>query len=55
MGSPLALLVLFVVLVMLVGLVLVIRGLFFGAKETAQGVDEHAEDVGNDGKPGFFG
>ena len=53
MGSPLALLVLFIVLVMAAGLVLVVRGLFFGAKETAQGVEEQVGK--DDGKPGFFG
>lgn len=54
MGAPIALfIVLPIVLLILVGLVLVVRGLFFGAKETAEGVGEHAD---RDTKgPGFFG
>lgn len=55
MGAPIALFVVLpIVVLLLVGLVLVIRGLFFGAKETGEGIKEHAE---SDDKPqrGFFG
>lgn len=44
MGAPIALFVVLpIVLLLLVGLVLVIRGLFFGVKETAEGLEEHVE------------
>lgn len=54
MGAPIALFVVLpIVLLILVGLVLVARGLFFGAKETAEGAEEHAD---KDAKGrGFFG
>lgn len=44
MGAPLALFVVLpIVLLLVVGVVLVIKGLFFGTKETAEGVEEHVE------------
>jgi hypothetical protein len=55
MGAPLVLFVVIpIVLLLLFGLVMVIRGLFFGAKQTAQGVEEQ---VNRDDSPrrGFFG
>jgi hypothetical protein len=55
MGAPLVLFVVLPILLVLVfGLVLVIRGFFFGAKKTAEGVREQVE---NDDRPrkGFFG
>lgn len=49
MGAPLVLFVVLpIVLLLLFGLVMVIRGLFFGAKQTGEGVEEHVEkDVGS--------
>jgi hypothetical protein len=55
MGAPLVLFVIIpIVLLLLFGLVMVIRGLFFGVKQTAEGVEEQVE---KDGSPrrGFFG
>lgn len=49
MGAPLVLFVVLpIVLLLLFGLVMVIRGLFFGAKATGEGVEEHVDkDVGS--------
>jgi hypothetical protein len=52
---PIALFVVLpIIVLLLVGLVLVIRGWFFGAKKTGEDIEEHAE---SDDKPqrGFFG
>jgi L-asparagine transporter-like permease len=55
MGAPIALFVVVpIVVLLLVGLVLVVRGVFFGAKKTAEGVEEHVE-AGEKRKRGFFG
>jgi hypothetical protein len=55
MGAPLVLFVIIpIVLLLLFGLVMVIRGLFFGAKKTAEGVEEQVEDDTSSGR-GFFG
>lgn len=55
MGAPIALFVVIpIVVLLLVGLVLVVRGLFFGAKETGEGVEEHVE-ADEERKRGFFG
>lgn len=53
MGAPLVLGVL-IVLAIIVGIVLIVaRASAKGVEETAEGVQEHAEDDPN--KPGFFG
>jgi hypothetical protein len=55
MGAPLVLFVVIpIVLLLLFGLVMVVRGLFFGSKNVAEGVEEQAENDDN-GKRGFFG
>jgi hypothetical protein len=55
MGSPLVLFVVLpIVILLLVGLVLVARGVLFGAKKTAEGVEDHVEEE-NRSEPGFFG
>jgi hypothetical protein len=55
MGAPLVLFVVIpILLLLLFGLVMVIRGLFFGAKKTAEGVEEQVEDDDRS-RRGFFG
>jgi hypothetical protein len=55
MGAPLVLFVVIpILLVLLFGLVMVIRGLFFGAKKTAEGVEEQVENDDRS-RRGFFG
>jgi hypothetical protein len=56
MGAPLVLFVVSpILLVLLFGVVMVIRGLFFGAKKTAEGVEEQAENGDRPRRRGFFG
>lgn len=55
MGAPLVLFVVLpIVILLLVGLALVIRGLFFGAKQSAEGIEEHVESPDKKQR-GFFG
>jgi hypothetical protein len=55
MGAPIALFVVIpIVLLLLFGLVMVIRGLFFGAKKSAEGVEEQVE-ADESPRRGFFG
>jgi hypothetical protein len=55
MGAPLVLFVVVpIVLLLLFGLVMVVRGLFFGSKKAAEGVEEQVESEGS-AKRGFFG
>lgn len=55
MGAPLTLFVVLpIVLLLLFGLVMVVRGLFFGAKETAKGVEDHVESAGENGRSSSY-